>query len=310
MYDFKLFCLSSLNQPALSLFVMTPLRRPLLHAIVGMQIAGATGVELDRIKCDKAEAFLPQALKQLEKRGLIDAGVLTAPPITCAPVEDVPSLDPATHAYSFWEGVPFEARAAFGRLFSASKTLCAVAVVQRSMREADPATAMEEWYGFGPLRLVDSFPVSMSGSGRNFMAYVFHRNDGVPRLRLQDAVLAELGTLDKAVVPTPSVSPVQTRQPSDAAEEQEESSVQAVAYMPAVHNTRRGSKRQAAEVVIPEKKRLKQQQQPQPDVGLTAKYGLRRASNSLLMVSEQNVAAKQSNSALPLLLSPRGLTSS
>jgi len=35
----------------------------------------------------------------------------------------VPSLDPATHAYSFWEGVPQSGKAAFGRLFAASRTL-------------------------------------------------------------------------------------------------------------------------------------------------------------------------------------------
>ena len=33
------------------------------------------------------------------------------------------SLDPATHAYSFWEGVPVDAKYAFGCLFAASKTL-------------------------------------------------------------------------------------------------------------------------------------------------------------------------------------------
>lgn len=44
------------------------------------------------------------------------------------------TLDPATHAYSFWEGVPGGARTAFGRLFAASATLTGVAVVQRAVR--------------------------------------------------------------------------------------------------------------------------------------------------------------------------------
>lgn len=35
----------------------------------------------------------------------------------------VPSLDPATHAYSFWEGVPTEAKCAFGELFAKSETM-------------------------------------------------------------------------------------------------------------------------------------------------------------------------------------------
>jgi len=44
------------------------------------------------------------------------------------------TLDPATHAYSFWEGVPGGARTAFGALFAASATLTGVAVVQRAVR--------------------------------------------------------------------------------------------------------------------------------------------------------------------------------
>ncbi len=39
----------------------------------------------------------------------------------------------------------------------------AVAVVQRAMRQADPAEVMEE-LGFGQVYLVASFPVSMSGT--------------------------------------------------------------------------------------------------------------------------------------------------
>ena len=48
------------------------------------------------------------------------------------------TLDPATHAYSFWEGVPTVARQAFGRLFAASATLTGVAVVQRAVRRLLP----------------------------------------------------------------------------------------------------------------------------------------------------------------------------
>ena len=72
------------------------------------------------------------------------------------------SLDPATHAYSFWEGVPVDARCAFARLFAASTTLRGVAVVQRSMRGETPADFMAD-LGFGALQLLDSFPVTMSG---------------------------------------------------------------------------------------------------------------------------------------------------
>ena len=46
----------------------------------------------------------------------------------------VRTLDGCTHAYSFWEGVPVEGKAAFGRLFAASRTMRSVAVVQRAIR--------------------------------------------------------------------------------------------------------------------------------------------------------------------------------
>jgi hypothetical protein len=77
-------------------------------------------------------------------------------------LHQIQTLDPCTHAYSFWEGVPIDARVAFGQLFAASRSLRAVAVVQRSMRAADPAEVMAE-FAFGELQLVQSFPVSMSG---------------------------------------------------------------------------------------------------------------------------------------------------
>ena len=112
------------------------------------------------------------------------------------------TLEPATHAYSFWEGIPLEGRAAFGRLFRSSASLHSVVVVQRAIRYAewlplrlkllmystssthhfsntcnhphlctlrggDPAAVMAE-LGFGPLLLITSFAVTMSGSGASF----------------------------------------------------------------------------------------------------------------------------------------------
>ena len=87
----------------------------------------------------------------------------------------VKTLDPCTHAYSFWEGVPMDGKAGFGRLFAASRTLRAVAVVQRAMRGATSPAEVMAGLGFGKLALVESFSVSMSGSGRSFTCYVFNR---------------------------------------------------------------------------------------------------------------------------------------
>jgi len=80
----------------------------------------------------------------------------------CA-ARQVASLAPATHAYSFWEGIPEAAKRAFGRLFAAAPDLRGVAVVQRAMRGREPAAVMAE-LGFGALELVGSFAVSMSGA--------------------------------------------------------------------------------------------------------------------------------------------------
>jgi hypothetical protein len=73
------------------------------------------------------------------------------------------TLDPATHAYTFWEGVPAKARMAFGQLFAKSSTLTSVAVVQRAVRKMSPEALMQS-YGFGDLKLVATVKnVHMSG---------------------------------------------------------------------------------------------------------------------------------------------------
>jgi len=94
------------------------------------------------------------------------------PRVYCAPIEDVPALTPATHAYSFWEGIPTDARCEFGRLFRESPTLMYICVVQKHVRDIE--AEMEE-YGFGRMTLLDQHKVSMTGSGRNFQAYVLTR---------------------------------------------------------------------------------------------------------------------------------------
>lgn len=139
--------------------------RPLLHALCDPGVTRAFGIEFDAVKVMKADAFGPRVLKSM---GLTS---VSAPIILCASVEVIVSLD-ATHAYSFWEGMTVEARQAFGKLFLQCDSLQTVAIVQRSMRASAPCCIMAS-LGFGPLLLMDSFPVQMAGSGRSFVAYVF-----------------------------------------------------------------------------------------------------------------------------------------
>ncbi|GAB4821524.1 hypothetical protein N2152v2_008570 [Parachlorella kessleri] len=182
------------------------LGRPLMHALVDPGIASGFGVEIDRIKCDKAAAFLRQALVELRRKGVVgpgDSQLQEPPSIQCAPIEQMKTLDPCTHAYSFWEGVPLDGKAAFGRLFAASRTLQAVAVVQRAMRGQQSPAEVMECLGFGELVLVDSFSVSMSGSGRSFTAYVFNRVE--PPAALPTPLAAEQPVAEGVATPDHSV---------------------------------------------------------------------------------------------------------
>ncbi|GIL61222.1 hypothetical protein Vafri_15627 [Volvox africanus] len=162
---------SGLDSRSVFIDIGAGLGRPLLHAMVSIGVGSAWGVELDRIKCDKAAAFCRNVIQQLVKQEFLGSTV-EVPSVICSPVEKVASLEPATHAYSFWEGVPPSGKEAFGKLFAKSRTLRAVAVVQRAIRGQEPAAMMRD-LGFGPVLLIASFPVKMSGSGRAFTAYIF-----------------------------------------------------------------------------------------------------------------------------------------
>ncbi|CAG9461620.1 unnamed protein product [Pedinophyceae sp. YPF-701] len=153
-----------LGRGSVFLDVGAGLGRPILHAIAdaGVDAGRSFGVEIDSIKCEKARVVAARAL-----------GGGEVPYYENKPIEGMSTLCPATHAYSFWEGVPHEARCAFGALFAASPTLQHVCVVQRHMRE-DAVANMEE-YGFGDVALVDKFTVKMSGSGRSFQSYLFSK---------------------------------------------------------------------------------------------------------------------------------------
>lgn len=84
-------------------------------------------------------------------------------PVGLVQVNGAGTLDPATHAYAFWEGIPVKARVAFGELFANSSTLQSVAIVQRAIRRQTPAELMAG-YNFGSLQLMDTLKgIHMSG---------------------------------------------------------------------------------------------------------------------------------------------------
>ncbi|GFR49150.1 hypothetical protein Agub_g11168 [Astrephomene gubernaculifera] len=192
---------SALDHRSVFIDIGAGLGRPLLHALVAAGVSTTWGVELDRVKCDKAAAFCEHVIDNLKTKEMLPADT-RVPAVICSPIEKIPSLDPATHAYSFWEGVPGSGKQAFGQLFAASRTLRAVAVVQRAMRGQEPAAVMRD-LGFGPVLLIASFPVKMSGSGRSFTAYVFTKIAPAAATFLAHAA----GLPSLAPVPLPPPSP-------------------------------------------------------------------------------------------------------
>ncbi len=62
--------------------------RPLLHAVVGGYATRAWGIEIDRVKCDKGNAFMRYAAAEMAKRKAA-WGTFDVPAIRCAPIEDV-----------------------------------------------------------------------------------------------------------------------------------------------------------------------------------------------------------------------------
>ncbi|KAJ9533986.1 hypothetical protein QJQ45_027054 [Haematococcus lacustris] len=170
---------AELNSSSVLVDIGSGLCRPLLHAIVGFGVRRTFGVELDAVKCQKAVPFVQHVRNMCSGEGL-ELSPTALPKVICSSAQQLESLEPATHAYSAWEGFPTEAKLAVGRLFASSQTLRTIAIVQRSMRNKDPAAEMEE-LGFGQVHCVtESLPVHMAGSGRQLCAYIFCKS-GQPR---------------------------------------------------------------------------------------------------------------------------------
>lgn len=155
----------------------------------------------------------------------------------CTPIEKVATLDPATHAYAFWEGMPPSAKEAFGRLFTSSSTLQSVAVVQRCggadmgelggrqrgccvafppselcscshpaprRRRVHDILAHMKSSGFEDIELLSDTPVKMAGSGQTFRAYLFQRRRRRTSLRLSGISSAPCELLARVEGPLPA----------------------------------------------------------------------------------------------------------
>ncbi|KXZ50357.1 hypothetical protein GPECTOR_17g998 [Gonium pectorale] len=153
------------------------LGRPLMHGFYeGM--AKGYGLECDAVKCEKAVKFCKRVVSEACSKGLLDrryCALRTRLVFWHVDIEQLTGLpDEATHAYSFWEGIPDPAKCKIGELFTQSQTLKAIAVVGRSLGR-DPAQRMADTFGFGRLTLLGKFGASMAGSGRSMTAYVFSK---------------------------------------------------------------------------------------------------------------------------------------
>lgn len=144
--------------------------RPLIHALATGRVTACLGVEIDHVKCRKARAFITLTTKRIRAKGMnlkTDFNL----EVVCSGIEGLSSIGSTTHIYTFWEGVPADARIALGKLFRESPTTTAICVVQRAIRHP-PAEFMAD-YGFGRLLLVEKQKVMMSGSRSSFTAYIF-----------------------------------------------------------------------------------------------------------------------------------------
>ena len=168
---------TALGPDSIMLDVGAGLGRPLMHALVSHNIKRAVGIELDDVKVAKARALV----RYIDRKNRIDGRQL-APCIdyVCSDIADAKAVhtDDVTHCYSFWEGLRPDAKEAFGRLVQKSDAVQGVAVVQPAVRGESPEQCMHGW-GFGSLVLVNTFAVSMAGSGRKMTAYIFRRDSGV-----------------------------------------------------------------------------------------------------------------------------------
>ena len=61
--------------------------RPLLHALVSPGVATASGIEIDRIKCNKAAAFLKHTVLELSRR--VAGKAVGLPKVQCSSIEKV-----------------------------------------------------------------------------------------------------------------------------------------------------------------------------------------------------------------------------
>lgn len=136
------------------------LGRPLAHVAMDPGVRRGIGIEIDSVKHVKALEFTKRVFAKMQ----LDCDVL----LLNKHIKDVLWTD-GTHAYTFWEGFSADDKARVAEFFNTSN-MKHIVVVQRAMR--DPCAAMHD-HGFARLRLLDKTPVTMSGSGRAFHAYLF-----------------------------------------------------------------------------------------------------------------------------------------
>jgi hypothetical protein len=166
--------------------------RFLMHA-VGDGVQAAYGIEVDVLKCQKAESSINVTLQKMRKAH--SAAAVAAflpegkvPHIIFSSIHDIRSIDPATHVLACWQGFSQVDQKATGKLFCESSTVLAVTIVQHfqwvDVHSSSPLHQQMEaamaGLGFGQVRMVGlPLPVKMSG-GRNeqLQAYTFLKLSG------------------------------------------------------------------------------------------------------------------------------------
>jgi hypothetical protein len=128
------------------------------------------GVEFDPTKVQKSADFLTSAKHELAKEGFHLSGC-NQPKIICAGVEELDSIEPASHVFTAWQGFNDEDKTSVGRLFAKSTTAKGLMIVQYAVKKRDPrdtqslARVLVDHYEFPPILQIGG-PVSVKMKGQ------------------------------------------------------------------------------------------------------------------------------------------------
>ncbi|GLC74854.1 hypothetical protein PLESTF_001564700 [Pleodorina starrii] len=147
----------------------------LVQCMAQVKVAAAIGIEICDKKVDKAEAVLQMSCAALKDMGGREKDMK----VICGSAGQVGALSPPpTHFFAFWQGFNPRDKHTVADLVMRHSSRRAVVIIQEH-KKRDIEQEME-LYGFRGLRLLDTVPVTMSGSNHTKHAHIFIVEDWAP----------------------------------------------------------------------------------------------------------------------------------